>query len=165
MKKFYKGPILTMLAGFVFLGFIGLMITKAATTVSLGTADNFSVLAGSAIVDSNVSNIISGDVGLSPGTSFGALTSGEVAGTIYAVNASGPDGALGNNAALVGGAKTALDTAYTAASQPTTGVISADLGGQTLTPGVYDDNDAPDSLGITGTLTRRSGRSGRSLHL
>lgn len=32
-------------------------------------------------------------------------------------------------------------------------MISANLGGQTLTPGVYEDNDAPDSLGITGTLT------------
>ncbi|MCE9549196.1 DUF3494 domain-containing protein [Candidatus Nomurabacteria bacterium] len=51
------------------------------------------------------------------------------------------------------GAKTDLTTAYNdAAGQPLSGTISADLGGQTLTAGVYRDNDAPDSLAITGTL-------------
>ena len=116
----------------------------AATTVDLGAADDFSVLAGSSIVDANVSSILTGHVGLSPGTNFGALTSAEVvAGTIYAVDASGPDGATGENPTLLTSAKNALTAAFIAAGQLTTGVISADLGGQTLTPGVYEDNDAP----------------------
>lgn len=151
--KFNKKLIVAPLIFSLVLSLAGPFSASAATTVSLGTADSFSVLAGSSIVDTNPSTIVSGDVGLSPGTSFGALTSAEVAGTIYAVDGSGPDGALGNNPSLVGGAKTALTTAFTAAGQVTTGVISADLGGQTLTPGVYEDNDAPDSLGLTGTLT------------
>lgn len=152
MKRLSK--VIAMTSAFsLVLSFVGPLPAAAATAVSLGTAADFSVLAGSSIVDTNVSNIISGDVGLSPGTSFGALTSAEVAGTIYAVDGSGPDGGAGNNPILVGGAKTALTAAFTAAGQPTTGVIAADLGGQTLTPGVYEDNDAPDSLAITGTLT------------
>lgn len=151
MKIFSRVSILVLVIAFV----VGLgVIVKAATTVNLGTADSFSVLAGSSIVDTNVSNIISGDVGLSPGTDFGVLTTGEVAGTIYAVDATGPDGATGNNPALVNGAKIDRTTAFNSITgQPTTAVISADLGGQTLAPGVYDDNDAPDSLSITGVLT------------
>ena len=126
----------------------------AATTVGLGAADDFSVLAGSSIVDSNISSVLTGHVGLSPGTSFGALTTAEVvAGTIYAVDATGPDGSAGNNPTLLTAAKNALTAAFIAANQTTTGVIAANLGGQTLTPGVYEDNDAPDSLGLTGTLT------------
>ncbi len=154
MKSFYKNSILAVCV-------LALVFTLshvfAATSVSLGTADSFSVLSGSSIVDSNVSTIVSGDVGLSPGTAFGALTSAEVVGTIYAVNASGPDGALGDNPGLVNGAKVDLTNAFNSiTSQPTTGVIVGDLGSlpqQTLTPGVYDDNNAPDSLQITGTLT------------
>jgi uncharacterized repeat protein (TIGR01451 family) len=152
MKKLSKASAIAVATSLV-LSLVGPFPAAAATAVSLGTADSFSVLAGSSIVDTNVSTIVSGDVGLSPGTAFGALTSAEVAGTIYAVDASGPDGALGNNPTLVNGAKTALTAAFTAAGQPTTGVISADLGSQTLLPGVYEDNDAPDSLGLTGTLT------------
>jgi hypothetical protein len=44
-----------------------------------------------------------------------------------------------------------LTTAYnTAAAQAPTGTVSADLGGQTLTPGVYN---SATSLGLTGALT------------
>lgn len=125
------------------------MTASAATTVDLGTAETFAVLAGTAISDTAPS-VITGDVGLSPaaGTNITGLTSGEVSGTIYAVDANGPDGASGNEPAFVNGAKTDLVAAYSSASQVTTGVIAADLGGQTLTAGVYDDNDAPNSLSI-----------------
>ncbi len=126
----------------------------AATTVDLSTAETFAVLAGTAISDTNPS-VITGDVGLSPaaGSNITQLTSAEVSGTIYAVDATGPDGASGNNPGLVNGAKTDLTAAYTAASQVTSGVISADLGGQTLNAGVYEDNDAPNSLAIAAGQT------------
>ncbi len=150
MKIFNKISVsLVVLAVAFTLGLVGLVGVKAATTVNLGTADSFAILSGASIVDSNVSNIISGDVGLSPGTAFGALTSAEVAGTIYAVDATGPDGALGNNPALVNGAKTALVTAYDAAVAQAPIAQVGDLGGVTLTPGVYEDNNAPDSMAIT----------------
>ena len=152
MKIFKK--VLFSLFVLVFLfGLFSLIKVQAATTVNLLTADNFAVLAGSAITDTTPS-VISGDVGLSPagGTSYVGLTAGAVTGTIYAVDGTGPVGSI-NNPSLLTAAKNDLTTAYSNASQPQTGVISADLGGQTLIPGVYKDNGAPASLAISGTLT------------
>lgn len=133
---------------------IGPIHVFAAANITLGNADSFAVLAGSAISDTNPSVIV-GNVGLSPsaGTNITALTPSEVSGTIYAVDATGPGGAPGNNPTLVNDAKTDLTAAFTLATQPTTGVIAADLGGQTLFPGVYDDNDAPNSLSIAAGQT------------
>src|SRR5581483_2898156 len=52
-------------------------------------------------------------------------------------------------------AKTDLDTAYgVAAGEGPTSPIVADLGGQTLTPGVYNSGS---SIGLTGTLTLNGG--------
>ena len=43
-------------------------------------------------------------------------------------------------------------------------MLATELGGQTLTPGVY--NSHPATFGITGTLTlERTGQPGRRLHL
>ncbi|MDP3901524.1 MAG: ice-binding family protein [bacterium] len=159
MNKFNKIAIGALVAVLT-IGFVGPIAPStafAATTVDLGVADDFSVLAGSSIVDANISSILTGHVGLSPGTSFGALTSAEVVeGIIYAVDATGPDGSAGNNPTLVGNAKAALDNAFIAAGQLTTSAVTSDLGtfnGGVLTPGVYEDNGAPASLGLTGTLT------------
>ena len=152
MNKINKYSILGALVVTLVVSFNGLAM--AATKVNLGTADNFAILAGTAITNVPTS-AITGDVGLSPaaGSSYTGLTAAQVTGTIYAVDGTGPAGSV-NNPALLTSAKTDLTAAYLdAAGQTTTGVISADLGGQTLTPGVYEDNDAPDSLSITGTLT------------
>ena len=135
----------------------GPLVSVAATTVSLGTADSFAVLGFSAVTATTPS-VVGGDVGLSPaaGTLYTGLTTGQVAGTIYAVDATGPAGAAGNNPGLLTSATGALSAAYTAAGQAPAGIgggiVSANLGGQTLTPGVYQDNGAPNSLAITGTL-------------
>lgn len=136
----------------VVLGSVGFAL--AASSVSLGGADNFAVLAGSFITASTPS-AVGGDVGLSPaaGTLYTGLTTGMVTGTIYAVDATGPAGGAGNNPGLLITAQSDLTTAYNnALGQIPTGSISADLGGQTLVPGVYKDNGAPASLAITGTL-------------
>ncbi len=125
----------------------------AATSPSLGTADGFAALAGSAITATTPS-VVSGDVGLSPsaGSSYVGLTTGMVTGTIYAVDATGPAGAGGNNASLVNGAKTDLVTAYTnAAGQSITSTVPTELGSTTKTTGVFDS--ASGTFGITGTLT------------
>lgn len=114
----------------------------AVSTVNLGTADGFAVLAGQHIT--NVpSSVITGDVGLSPaaGSFYSGLTSAEVTGTIYAVDATGPGGSV-NNSALLTTAKNDLTTAYLDAAGKTpvtTTFVAGDnqLGGQTLTPGVY----------------------------
>lgn len=133
---------------------------KAATAVNLGSADNFAVLAGSAITATTPS-VVTGDVGLSPsaGTSYTGLTTAMVTGTIYAVDATGPAGASGNNATLVNAAKSALVSAYIDAAGQTLPSVttvtesttnSFNITGTTLAPGIYK---SPSTMGITGTLT------------
>jgi hypothetical protein len=114
---------------------------SAATTVQLGTAAPFAVLGGTAVTDVPTSTIL-GNVGLSPdpGSNITGLTQGEVTGTIYSTDGTGPAGNV-NNPALLTQAKNDLTTAYvSAAGQTPTSTFSAgdnQLGGQTLTPGVY----------------------------
>lgn len=145
---------LFLLLAFVFTFFTTARIVLAAPTrIDLGTADSFAVLGGSAISNTPTS-VISGDVGLSPtaGTGITGLTTAEVSGTIYAVDSTGPAGSAGNNPALLTTAKNDLTTAYNdAAGRTTTSTIATELGGTTLTSGVYDS--AAGTFGITGTLT------------
>ncbi len=118
-------------------------VVQAATvtTVNLGTAENFAILAGTGITNVPTS-VITGNVGLSPaaGGNYAGLTLAEVTGTIYAVDAFGPAGSV-NNPGLLTTAKNDLTTAYlNAASRIPTQTFSTtdnQLGGQTLTSGVY----------------------------
>ena len=120
--------------------------------VDLGSASNFTILAGSAITSAG--GTINGDVGLSPsgGSYISGVTTGQVNGTIYVIDANGPAGSV-INPALLTAAKNDLTIAYTNAAgrTPTTsyGAIF-DLGGLTLTSGVYKGET---SFGITGSLT------------
>jgi hypothetical protein len=115
--------------------------SAATNTVDLGTTVNFSVLAGQHITNVPTS-IITGDTGLSPasGSFYSGLTSSEVTGTIYAVDSAGPTNSV-NNPSLLTTAKNDLTTAYTDASNrtPSTTFATTDnqLGGKTLTAGVY----------------------------
>ncbi len=114
---------------------------SAAQTVQLGAAAPFAVLAGTAVTDVPTSSI-TGDVGLSPasGTNYAGLTQAQVTGTIYSTDGTGPTGTV-NDPALLTTAQNDLTTAYVAAAgqPPTTTFVTTDnqLGGQTLTPGVY----------------------------
>ncbi len=110
-----------------------------SSSVGLGTADAFAVLAGSEITNTNSPTTINGDLGLHPGTSVTNFPPGTVNGDQHVDNA------------VAEQAKTDLVTAYNdAAGRSRDATVSADLGGQTLTPGVYGSNS---SLGLTGTLT------------
>ncbi len=142
MRTFSKISI-TMLVSFV-IAIIGIQLVNAQTaltTVNLGTAESFAVLAGTEITNIPTS-IITGDVGLSPasGSNYAGLTAEEVTGTIYSVDASGPAGSV-NNPDLLTQAKNDLTTAYldAAGRTPTQTFTDVDnqLGGQTLTSGVY----------------------------
>jgi hypothetical protein len=115
-------------------------VAMAATApVPLGTAANFAVLAGSTITNTGATTI-SGDLGLSPGTSVTGFPPGQVNGTIHAAD----------TAALQ--AQADLTAAYNdAAARAVSATIPVELGGTTQTPGVYDS--AAGTFGITGTLT------------
>ncbi|MFI6666591.1 ice-binding family protein, partial [Streptomyces sp. NPDC050481] len=109
-----------------------------ATPVPLGTADSFAVLAGASITNTGPS-VITGDVGVSPGTSITGFPPGLVNGTQHSADA----------VALQ--AKSDLVAAYNdAAGQATDSALPPDAGGLTLVPGVYT---ASSTLGLTGTLT------------
>lgn len=119
-------------------------IAAGPTTVNLGTAGNFAVLAGSLISNVPTSAIVC-DVGLSPaaGSNMTGFGSTEVTGTIYAVDVTGPAGSV-PNAGLLTLAKNDLTTAYTDAANRTpvpAGAFlnpgSGNLGGMTLVPGLY----------------------------
>ena len=113
-------------------------VAQAATPVGLGTAESFAVLAGSAVTNTGPT-VINGNLGLSPGSAVSGFPPGLVNGSQYVANA----------VALQ--AQTDLVTAYNdAAGQGPPIAVTADLGGQTLTPGVYN---SASSLGLTGPLT------------
>jgi hypothetical protein len=112
----------------------------AAVALTFSSADNFAVLAGSTITNTG-STTISTDLGLSPGTSVTGFPPGIVSGISHVTD----------GAALA--AKADLVLAYNdAAGQTPTVTYPApqDLGGLTLTPGVYKDAT---SFAVTGTLT------------
>jgi hypothetical protein len=121
------------------LGTAALASTAQAASVALGTADSFAVLGGSAVTNTGPS-VISGDLGVSPGTAVTGFPPGTVnAGTVHAADA----------VALQ--AQHDLATAYIdAAGRSSTATIAADLAGRTLTPGVYT---SASSLGLSGALT------------
>ncbi|MFD3699846.1 ice-binding family protein [Streptomyces sp. NPDC058646] len=111
-----------------------------ATPVPLGTAASFAVLAGSEITNTGPT-VITGDLGVSPGSAITGFPPGLVLGTQH----SGPVDPVGLDA------KNDLVAAYNnAAGQATDAVLPPDVGGLTLVPGVYT---APSTLGLTGTLT------------
>ena len=115
---------------------------QAATSVPLGTAGSFVVLAGAGITNTGPTTL-NGDLGTFPTTSISGPGSLTVTGTNH-----GGD-------AVTQGAKSDLVTAYNnAAGQGPTTPIAADLAGQTLTPGVYN---SASSVGLSGALTLDAG--------
>jgi hypothetical protein len=141
MKKFNT----TLLLSFMFAGLIGVTYAYAAspTTVSLGAASNFAVLAGSSITNTG-SSVITGDLGLSPGTAVTGFPPGMVSGTQHVADTQAAS------------AQTALVNAYNDASgQTPVSTIPTELGGTTLVPGVYSSSAG--TFGLTGTLTLNAG--------
>jgi len=138
MKKFNKKISLLLLLSIVITLAVPIVGFANETTVELASADSFAVLAGSTITNTGTS-IIYGDIGLDPGTSFtGQETLTVTSGAIY----------IDNAVALQ--AKNDLQAAYIDAAGRTSNTIGAELGGSTLTPGVYS---SATSFGLTGTLT------------
>lgn len=121
--------------------FAGFQAQAKAASVALGTASNFAVLGGSTVTNTG-SSIITGDLGVSPGSAVTGFPPGIVTppGTIHA----------GDAVALQAQADNQATYNYLAGLAPTQELTGQDLGGQTLTPGVYFFSS---SAQLTGTLT------------
>lgn len=115
--------------------------TVTMAPVAMAGTANLAVLAGSAVTNTGATNI-TGDLGLSPGTSVGGFPPGILNGTLRI------------NDAIATQAKLDLTAAYNdAAGRTSTDIIilSGNIGGLTLTPGLYKSTS---SLAISsGDLT------------
>jgi len=112
---------------------------NAATAVGLGTADSFVVLAGAGVTNTGTTTL-DGDLG---------SANGSVVGDTDLVFTSGANH-YGDG--VTTGAMLDLETAFGAASQPADVTVSADLGGQSLTPGVYSQAGTMNLSGSALTL-------------
>jgi hypothetical protein len=118
-------------------------VSSAATAADMGTAESFAVI-GSSTVTNTGPSVVDGDLGLHPGTSVTGFDDpggpGTVTGEIHA----------GDAVALQ--AKTDAAAAYGALDSQACdqNLTGTDLGGLTLTPGVYCFDAAAQ---LTGTLT------------
>jgi hypothetical protein len=128
--------------------FGGVCLTLQSATpqlpVTLGSTVTFSVLAGSTITNTGPT-IVNGNVGLSPGSAITGFPPGTVA----------PPFAIHINDGPAVTAQSDLTTAYNDAATSNRGgnapnALPGDIGGLTLTPGLYNTGS---SLGITGPVT------------
>jgi hypothetical protein len=116
--------------------------TACQATVPLGTACMFGILAATPAVTSSGPSVVTGDVGVWPASAIVGFPPGTLTGTEYAGDA------------VAQTAQGDLTTAYNFAAAAAGGaILTADIGGQTLAPGVYKTTSAQPSLGITGNLT------------
>jgi len=94
--------------------------------VALGAAANFAVLAGSTVTSGGATTV-NGDLGVSPGTAVTGFPPGIVNGTTHSADPTSAQAQLD------------LTTAYNDAAGRTVGAVtvSGNLGGLTLTPGLY----------------------------
>lgn len=104
------------------------LVQAAEATITMGTSANFAILSGETITNTG-STEITGDIGLYAGTEFPGVTDVTHNGTLH----------LNDEVALT--AKNDLITAYDDAAGRTPEIISRELGGQILTPGVYTSNE------------------------
>jgi hypothetical protein len=140
--------------------------TTTQATVPVGSLSVFAIIAGSAVTNTGATTI-TGDIGLSPGSSIGGFPPGILNGTQYI------------NDAMAAQAKLDLTAAYNNAAVRTCSdmvTLSGNIGGLTLTPGLYKSTsslaissgdltfDAKGNSGaifiiqIASTLTTTSGR-------
>ena len=123
-------------------------VTACIPIVPLGTACTFGILAGSTVTNLGPTDV-TGNIGVWPGSAITGFPPGTLTGTEYA------DDAVAQTA------QGDLTTAYNyAAAAPGGAVLPADIGGETLAPGVYKTTSAQPSLGITGDLTLSGNANG-----
>ncbi len=117
--------------------------TAAATMPPLGTEQSFAVLGGSTVTNTG-SSVITGNLGVSPGSAITGFPPGVVTGVTHAADAEALQAQTDTTAAYI-------DLASQACTSDSTG---QDLGGKTLVPGVYCFSS---SAQLTGALTLDAG--------
>jgi hypothetical protein len=145
-----------MRAGVLAAGAISLAAVSLPATASggpsLGAARPFAALAGSTVTSTGLT-VVTGDVGVSPGTGITGFPPGTVT-----------DGAIhaGDATALQAMADASLAYAYLKGmpSIPANNLTGTNLGGLTLAPGVYTFNTSAD---LTGDLTLDAGGASDAL--
>jgi hypothetical protein len=126
-----------------FVGFAGSPAFAAATAINLGAATPYAVVAGTTITNTG-SSVVTGNVGLSPGTSITGFPPGLVNGTTGAADATSLAAQTSSTAAF----------GVAAGETPFTTVSGGNIGGTTLTPGVYTSASA---MQLTGPVTLNAG--------
>ena len=130
----------------------GALLAATVNGPDLGAAGTFAVLGGSTVTNTGLT-VIEGDVGVSPGTAITGFPPGIVTG-----------GALHYNDALAVEAHADAAEAYLflagMASTPANNLSGTDLGGLTLSPGVYTFNS---SAQLTGDLVLDAGGDSNAL--
>ena len=121
------------------LAFAGLVLPAGAQLFSLGTAQSFGVLGGSTVTNTGAT-VISGDLGVDPGSAITGFPPGLVLGTIHTADA----------VALQAQNDVLTSYGVLAGLAPTLNLTGQDLGGMTLLPGVYRFSS---SAQLTGALT------------
>src|SRR5713226_1863419 len=110
--------------------------------IALGASCSFGILGATPSVTSVGPTNVTGDVGISPAASITGFPPGTLTGTKHMADP------------VANTAQSDLTTAYNNAAGAAGGaVLTADIGGQTLAPGVYRTTSAQPTLGITGNLT------------
>jgi hypothetical protein len=134
----YPQPSFALIASVIFGAVFLLVATPAFAQVSLGSSQPFGVLGGSEVTNTGAT-VIDGSVGVWPGSAITGFPPGTATGTEHAGDA------------VAEQAQTDLTVAYNAAAGTAcnTNLTGQDLGGMTLTPGVYCFDS---SAGLTGTL-------------
>jgi hypothetical protein len=119
---------------------------SASAQVDLGTAQDFGVLGGSTVTNTGAT-VVTGDLGVSPGTAITGFPPGLVVGTIHVADAVAIQAQADANAAFnqISGLASGVD------------LTGQDLGGLTLVPGVYTFSS---SAQLTGDLTLDAQGSG-----
>jgi hypothetical protein len=120
---------------------VGVQASAGAQFFSLGTAQSFAVLGGSTVTNTGPS-VISGNLGVSPGSAITGFPPGIVL----------PPGTIHVADGVAAQAQADVTTSYNALAgmAPTQDLTGQDLGGLTLLPGVYFFSS---SAQLTGQLT------------
>lgn len=139
MNNRTASPRLGLVPG-ILIALAALVFVSQLKSQSLGSAENFAVLGASTVTNTGTSHITS-SVGVSPGSAITGFPPGIIT-----------DGGLHANDSLATQAHADFANAYNEfvglASPPANDLTGSDLGGKTLTPGVYHYDTSATSDGI-----------------